>query len=281
MTRQKPHPRARTGAYALTPRQPVEPAPPAEDGPIVKLAAEAFGTFVLVLGGCGSAILTANFASNGTQLGVGFLGVALAFGLTVLAMAVAVGNISGGHFNPAVTIGLACARRTPWRDVPGYIAAQIIGGTIAAAVLNVIASGRSGFNATTSGFASNGYGTRSPGGYNLGAVILTEIVLTAVFLAVIIAATGTSAPKSLAPVAIGLTLTLIHLISLPVDNTSVNPARSLAVAFFAGTAALGQVWVFVLAPTIGGALAGLIFRTVTGLHYGLGTQGAKNLTPRS
>jgi aquaporin Z len=266
------------------------PAAPAPAGPVVlqqavdpngiwiKLAAEAFGTFVLVFGGCGAAVFAADFPVKGVQLGIGFLGVALAFGLTVLTMAVAVGNISGGHFNPAVTVGLACARRTPWRDVPGYIAAQIVGGVLAALVLFVIASGRPGFDATTSGFATNGYGTRSPGGFSLGAVILDEVLLTAVFLAVIIAATGSSAPAGLAPVAIGLTLTLIHLISIPVDNTSVNPARSLAVALFAGPAALGQVWVFLIAPTAGGAIAGLLFRAISRAQYGLGGQGAKSLS---
>lgn len=283
----KPNARAAkntTAARAAT-AQKVDPTAPApaplpapNDGIWTKLAAEALGTFVLVFGGCGSAVLAANFTSDGSQLGIGFLGVALAFGLTVLTMAVAVGNVSGGHFNPAVTVGLACANRTPWRDVPGYIAAQLIGATIAATVLFGIASGKAGFDATKSGFATNGYGTRSPGGYNLGAVALTEVLLTAVFLAVIIAATGSSAPKGLAPVAIGLTLTLIHLISIPVDNTSVNPARSLGVAFFAGPAALGQVWIFLIAPIIGGAIAGILFRTITGLRYGLGGQGARNLT---
>lgn len=249
------------------------------DGIRIKLAAEALGTFVLVLAGCGSALIASDFPKDDHQLGIGFLGVGLAFGLAVLTMAVAVGNISGGHFNPAVTVGLACARRTPWRDVPGYIAAQLVGATLAATALFVIASGRPGFDATTNGFTSNGYGDRSPGGYGLGAVLLAEVLLTAVFLAVIIGATGEDATKSLAPIAIGLTLTLIHLVAIPIDNTSVNPARSLGVAFFAGPAALGQVWAFLLAPTVGGALAGLAFRAITGLRYGLGGQGARRLTP--
>ena len=268
-------------ARAAAPRtaEPVSAPPSAsDDGRAIKAAAEAFGTFVLVLGGCGSAVLAANFTGGGAQLGIGFLGVALAFGLTVLTMAVAVGNISGGHFNPAVTIGLATAGRTPWRDVPAYIAAQLGGGVVAGLVLFTIASGKPGFDATASGFATNGYGTRSPGGFNLGAVTLTEILLTAIFLAVIIAATGDDAPKALAPVAIGLTLTLIHLISIPVDNTSVNPARSLAVALFAGPEALGQVWVFLIAPVAGGALAGSLFRTITGIRYGLGGRGARRPT---
>lgn len=249
-----------------------------QDGIWIKLAAEAFGTFVLVLGGCGSALIASNFEQDGLQLGIGFLGVALAFGLTVLTMAVAVGGVSGGHFNPAVTVGLAFARRTPWRDVPGYIAAQVVGAVLAATALFVIASGRRGFDATESGFTSNGYGSRSPGGYDLGAVVLTEVLLTAIFLAVIIAATGDDAPKVLAPVAIGLTLTLIHLVAIPVDNASVNPARSLGVALFAGTAALGQVWVFLVAPVAGAAIAGLLFRAVTGLRPGLGGQGAERFT---
>jgi aquaporin Z len=248
------------------------------DGIWIKLAAEALGTFVLVFGGCGTAVIASNFLNHGTQLGVGFLGVALAFGLTVLTMAVAVGNVSGGHFNPAVTVGLACANRTPWRNVPGYVAAQLVGSVIAAVILFVIASGKRGFDATASGFASNGYDTRSPGHYNLGAVTLTEILLTAIFVAVIISATSSDAPKGLAPVAIGLTLTLIHLISIPIDNTSVNPARSLGVALLAGPAALSQLWIFLIAPTVGAALAGLLFRAITGLRYGLGGQGAKNLT---
>ncbi|WP_375407323.1 aquaporin Z [uncultured Amnibacterium sp.] len=244
-----------------------------QDGIWIKLAAETFGTFVLVLGGCGSALIASDFERDGTQLGIGFLGVALAFGLTVLIMAVAVGGVSGGHFNPAVTVGLAVARRTPWRDVPGYIAAQVVGAVLASTALFVIASGRSGFDARDSGFTSNGYGSRSPGGYDLGAVALTEVLLTAIFLAVIIAATGDDAPKVLAPVAIGLTLTLIHLVAIPVDNASVNPARSLGAALFAGTAALGQLWVFLVAPVAGAAVAGLLFRAVTGLRPGLRGRG--------
>jgi aquaporin Z len=248
-----------------------------EDGPLLQLAAEALGTFVLVLGGCGSALMASGFTNRGELLGIGFLGIALAFGLSVLVMAVAVGGVSGGHFNPAVTVGLACARRTSWRDVPGYIAAQVVGSVLAATALFVIASGRRGFDATATGFTSNGYGFRSPGGYDLGAVALTEVLLTAVLLVVIIAATGHEAQKVLAPVAIGLTLTLIHLVSIPVDNTSVNPARSLGVALFAGPAALGQVWLFLVAPTVGAAIAGLAYRGVTGLRATAGAEGARPL----
>jgi aquaporin Z len=273
--------RGAAGAAPGVPPRPQSQATAAverEDGIWIKLAAEAFGTFVLVFGGCGSALIASDFVRDGDQLGIGFLGVALAFGLTVLTMAVAFGNVSGGHFNPAVTVGLACARRTPWRDVPGYIVAQVAGAILAAMALLTIAQGRPGFEVATSGFTSNGYGSRSPGGYDLGAVALAEVLLTAIFLAVIIAATGADAPKGLAPIAIGLTLTLIHLIAIPIDNTSVNPARSLSVALFAGPAALGQVWLFLLAPTIGGAVAGLVFRAISGLRYGLGGQGAQRFT---
>ncbi|WP_340618377.1 aquaporin Z [Xenorhabdus entomophaga] len=221
-----------------------------------KLSAEFFGTFWLVFGGCGSAVLAAAFP----QLGIGFLGVSLAFGLTVVTMAYAVGYISGGHFNPAVTLGLFAGGRISAKDVLPYIIAQVIGGIAAAAVLYLIASGQSGFDATASGFASNGYGEHSPGGFSLQAAIIIELVLTAFFLMIILGATDKNAPAGFAPLAIGLSLTLIHLISIPVTNTSVNPARSTAVAIFQGTWALEQLWVFWLIPLIGGAIGGLIYR---------------------
>ncbi|ECJ2322909.1 aquaporin Z [Salmonella enterica subsp. salamae] len=221
-----------------------------------KLMAECFGTFWLVLGGCGSAVLAATFP----QLGIGFVGVSLAFGLTVLTMAYAVGHISGGHFNPAVTLGLWAGGRFPTKDIPGYIIAQVLGGVIAAAVLYAIASGVATFDATGSGFAANGYGEHSPGGYSIEAAILTEVVLTAGFLLVIHGATDKNAPAGFAPVAIGLALTLIHLISIPVTNTSVNPVRSTAVAIFQGTWALQQLWLFWAMPVIGGILGGLLYR---------------------
>ncbi len=221
-----------------------------------KLMAECFGTFWLVLGGCGSAVLAATFP----QLGIGFVGVSLAFGLTVLTMAYAVGHISGGHFNPAVTLGLWAGGRFPTKDIPGYIIAQVLGGIIAAAVLYAIASGVPTFDATGSGFAANGYGEHSPGGYSIEAAILTEVVLTAGFLLVIHGATDKNASAGFASVAIGLALTLIHLISIPVTNTSVNPARSTAVAIFQGTWALQQLWLFWVMPVIGGILGGLLYR---------------------
>jgi aquaporin Z len=221
-----------------------------------RLFAEFFGTFWLVFGGCGSAVLAAAFP----QLGIGFAGVALAFGLTVVTMAYAVGHISGGHFNPAVTMGLFAGGRFPAKDVIPYVVSQVIGGIAAAAVLYLVASGKTGFDATTSGFASNGYGEHSPGGYSLQAAIVIELVLTAFFLIVIHGATDKRAPAGFAPLAIGLALTLIHLISIPVTNTSVNPARSTAVAIFQGTWALQQLWVFWLVPLIGGVIGGLIYR---------------------
>lgn len=194
------------------------------------------------------------------QLGIGFAGVALAFGLTVVTMAYAVGHISGGHFNPAVTMGLFAGGRFPAKDVIPYVVAQVIGGIAAAAVLYLVASGKTGFDATASGFASNGYGEHSPGGYSLQAAIVIELVLTAFFLIVIHGVTDKRAPAGFAPLAIGLALTLIHLISIPVTNTSVNPARSTAVAIFQGTWALQQLWVFWLVPLIGGVIGGLIYR---------------------
>jgi aquaporin Z len=221
-----------------------------------RLGAEFFGTFWLVFGGCGSAVLAAGFPG----LGIGFAGVALAFGLTVVTMAYAVGHISGGHFNPAVTAGLWASGRFPARDVVPYIIAQVIGGIAAGAVLYVIASGKPGFDAAASGFASNGYGDHSPGGYSLHAAIVAELVLTAFFLIVINGSTDKFAPAGFAPLAIGLALTLIHLISIPVTNTSVNPARSTGVAIFQGGWALQQLWVFWVVPLVGGIIGGLIYR---------------------
>jgi aquaporin Z len=221
-----------------------------------RLFAEFFGTFWLVFGGCGSAVLAAAFP----QLGIGFLGVALAFGLTVVTMAYAVGHISGGHFNPAITVGLFAGGRFAAKDMIPYVIAQVIGGIAAAAVLYLIASGKAGFDATGGGFASNGYGEHSPGGYSLQSAIVIELVLTAFFLIVIHGVTDKRAPAGFAPLAIGLTLTLIHLISIPVTNTSVNPARSTGVAIFQGTWALQQLWVFWLVPLVGGVIGGLIYR---------------------
>jgi aquaporin Z len=219
-----------------------------------KLAAEFFGTFWLVFGGCGSAVLAAGFP----QLGIGFVGVALAFGLTVLTMAYAVGGISGGHFNPAVSLGLAIAGRFEWREVIPYWVSQVIGGIVAAGILYVIASGAPDFVA--GGFASNGYGDLSPGHYSLLSALVAEIVLTAAFLIVILGSTSKAAPAGFAPIAIGLALTLIHLVSIPVTNTSVNPARSTAVAFFAQTGAASQLWLFWVAPLAGATLGAFIWK---------------------
>jgi aquaporin Z len=221
-----------------------------------RLVAETLGTFVLVLGGCGSAVLAAAFP----QLGIGFAGVALAFGLTVLVMAFAVGHISGGHFNPAVTIGLTVGGRFPASQVVPYIIAQLVGAIAAAGVLYLIASGKAGFDAAASGFASNGYGEHSPGGFSLNAGMITELVLTAIFLIVIMGSTDKRAPAGFAPIAIGLALALIHLVSIPVTNTSVNPARSTGVAIFQGGWALEQLWMFWLLPIIGAAIGGAIYR---------------------
>lgn len=221
-----------------------------------KFMAEFFCTFVLVFGGCGSAVLAAGFPA----LGIGFAGVALAFGLTVLTMAYAVGHISGGHFNPAVTLGLWAGGRFPASQIVTYIVAQLLGGIAAAAVLYVIASGQSGFDAAASGFAANGFGEHSPGGFSLLSGMVSEGVLTALFLIVIHGATDKRAPAGFAPIAIGLALTLIHLISIPVTNTSVNPARSTAVAIFQGGWAMGQLWMFWLMPVIGGIVGGLLYR---------------------
>jgi aquaporin Z len=219
-----------------------------------RLCAEFIGTFWLVLGGCGSAVLAAGFPN----VGIGFVGVALAFGLTVLTMAYAVGGISGGHFNPAVSLGLAIAGRFDWRDLVPYWVVQVIGGAVGAAVLYVISSGVAGY--TPGGFASNGYDALSPGGYSMLAGLVTEVVMTALFLVIILGATSAAAPAGFAPLAIGLALTLIHLISIPVTNTSVNPARSIAAAIFATTGAWSQIWLFIVGPLVGGALGGVIWR---------------------
>ncbi len=224
-----------------------------------KLGAEFFGTFWLVFGGCGSAVLAAAFPA----LGIGFLGVALAFGLTVVTMAYAVGHISGGHFNPAVTLGVWAGGRIPASDIIPYWMAQLVGAIAACAVLYVVASGKAGFE-LAAGFAANGYGEHSPGGYSLVAALVAEVVLTFFFLLVILGATDARAPAVFAPLAIGLTLTLIHLIAIPVTNTSVNPARSTGPALFVGGWALAQLWLFWVAPLIGGALGGLIHRWLEG-----------------
>ena len=222
-------------------------------------AAEFFGTFWLVLGGCGSAVISAGFPG----LGIGFLGVALAFGLTVVTMAYAVGHISGAHFNPAITFGLAAARRFPGSEVVPYIAAQVAGGILAAVVLYLIASGKAGFD-LSAGFAANGYGEHSPGGYSLGAAFVCEFTMTFMFLMVILGSTHGRAPVGFAPLAIGLALTLIHLISIPVTNTSVNPARSTSQALFVGGWALGQLWLFWVAPILGGVVGGVVHRMLFG-----------------
>ena len=232
-----------------------------------KWAAEFIGTFWLVLGGCGSAVLAAKFGGDGNPLGIGFVGVALAFGLTVLTGAYALGHISGGHFNPAVSLGLWAGGRFPARDLPGYMIAQVLGGIVAGGLLYFIASGNGsvigqavvGDPATAGAFASNGYGSLSPGGYALGAALVCEIVMTAMFLVVILGSTHHRAPAGFAPIAIGLGLTLIHLISIPVTNTSVNPARSTGVALFAGSGAISQLWLFWVAPLAGGALGGILY----------------------
>jgi aquaporin Z len=224
-----------------------------------KHGAEFMGTFWLVLGGCGSAVLAAAFP----DLGIGFLGVALAFGLTVLTMAYAIGHISGCHLNPAVSIGLWAGGRFPASQLLGYIVAQVLGAVAAGGVLYLIASGKAGFDATA-GFASNGYGAHSPGGYSLLAALVTEIVMTMMFLLIILGATDKRAPQGFAPLAIGLGLTLIHLISIPVTNTSVNPARSTGVAVFAGGWAVAQLWLFWAAPIAGALIGAAIYRFIGG-----------------
>jgi aquaporin Z len=219
-----------------------------------RLYAEFIGTAWLVLGGCGAAVLAAGFP----QLGIGFAGVAFAFGLTVLTMVAALGPVSGGHFNPAVTVGLATAGRLPARDVVPYIVAQVLGGILGAAILYVIATGKAG--ADIGSFATNGYGDRSPGKYGLIACLVSEVVMTFGFVTVILGATDKRAPAAAAPLAIGLALTLIHLVSIPVTNTSVNPARSTAPALFVGDGALGQLWLFWLAPIVGAVIAGAAYK---------------------
>ncbi|MCA0934530.1 aquaporin Z [Vibrio alginolyticus] len=223
-----------------------------------KYLAEVFGTFWLVLGGCGSAVLAAGFP----DVGIGLLGVSLAFGLTVLTMAFAIGHISGCHLNPAVTVGLWAGGRFETKDVLPYIIAQVIGGIIAGGVLYVIAAGQMGFDIAASGFASNGYGEHSPGQYSMLAALVTEVVMTMMFLIVIMGATDRLAPQGFGPIAIGLCLTLIHLISIPVTNTSVNPARSTGVAIYVGDWAVSQLWLFWIAPIIGGVLGALIYRNL-------------------
>src|SRR5271163_1388041 len=230
-----------------------------------KLAAETIGTFWLVLGGVGSAVFSLKAQSDLFSLGIGYLGVALAFGLTVLTGVYAFGTISGGHFNPAVTLGAALARRVEWKAVPGYWIVQVIGGLLAGLGVYLIAGCKEGFTATGN-MAANGFGEHSPGGYSLWAVIAAEIILTGVFLLVILGSTDDRAPKGFAGLAIGLTLTLIHLISIPISNTSVNPARSTGVAFFNGNGAPAQLWVFWLAPLIGAAIARLAYPYLFGRH---------------
>ena len=224
-----------------------------------RYGAEFLGTFWLVLGGCGSAVLAAAFPN----VGIGLLGVALAFGLTLLTMAYAIGHISGCHINPAVSIGLWAGGRFPANQLVPYIVAQVLGGIVAGAVLYVIASGQAGFD-VSAGFASNGYGTHSPGGYSLVAALVCEVVMTMMFLLIILGATDERAPKGFAPIAIGLGLTLIHLISIPVTNTSVNPARSTGVALFVGDWAIGQLWLFWVAPIAGAILGAAAYRLIGG-----------------
>jgi aquaporin Z len=224
-----------------------------------RAAAEFFGTFWLVFGGCGSAVLAAAFPN----LGIGFVGVALAFGLTVLTMAFAIGHISGAHLNPAISIGLTAGKRFPASELLPYVGAQVIGGIAAAGILYVIASGRADFS-LSGGFASNGYGAHSPGGYSLLACFVAEVVLTMFFLLVIMGSTDRRAPAGFAPIAIGLCLTLIHLVGIPVTNLSVNPARSTGPAIFVGGWAVAQLWLFWVAPIIGGVLGGTVYRTLFG-----------------
>ncbi len=223
-----------------------------------RLAAEAVGTFWLVFGGCGSAVLAAAFP----QVGIGLLGVAFAFGLTVLTMAYALGHISGCHLNPAVSVGLVVGKRFPASDLPGYIGAQVVGATVGAGTLYLIASGKPGFE--LGGFASNGFAEHSPGGYSMMAALIAEVVLTFMFLIIILGATDSRAPQGFAPIAIGLGLTLIHLIGIPVTNLSVNPARSTGPALFVGGWAIAQLWLFWVAPILGAALAGLAYPMIAG-----------------
>lgn len=250
----------RSSAAPAAPEQAASPSMSA------RIGAEVLGTFILVLGGAGTAILAANFPDAETNsLGVGLLGVSLAFGLTVLVAIYAVGYISGGHFNPAVTVGLAVARRFEWNDVPVYIGAQLVGGALASTVIFAIAAGGpDGFldAARDSGFASNGYGDHSPGGFNLAAAAVSEVTLTAVFLFIILGITDRRASAGFAGLTVGLTLALIHLVSIPVTNTSVNPARSVATAIYGESWALEQLWLFIIAPIAGAAIAAAVHRAV-------------------
>ncbi|WP_347238117.1 MULTISPECIES: aquaporin Z [unclassified Dietzia] len=231
------------------------------------IAAEMIGTFWLVLGGCGTAVFAAvqvaTADTGDVPVGVGYLGVSLAFGLTVLTGVYALGHLSGGHFNPAVTIGAAIAGRLPWSKAPVYIVSQVLGGLVAGALILVVASGKAGFEATGH-MAANGYGENSPDGYGLLSALIIEVVLTAIFIWVILGATDRRAPAGFAPLAIGLTLTLIHLVSIPITNTSVNPARSTAVAFFNGDGAVGQLWLFWVAPILGALIAGALYGPLFG-----------------
>ncbi|MFT4305643.1 MAG: aquaporin Z [Microbacterium sp.] len=262
MSSNDPRPESRT------PGTPLDHTPsPAGPSVAKRLAAEALGTFVLVFGSISAALFAADFGTGagGTSLGIGFVGVALAFGLTVVAGAYAWGPISGGHFNPAVTLGLAAAGRFPWRDTIGYIVAQIIGGAVGTTVIVLIGlSGPDGWLSTAQagGFASNGFGDHSPGGFGLGAAIVAEIVFTAVFVLVILGVTHAARGTTFAGLVIGLTLTLIHLASIPIDNTSVNPARSIATAIYGGGDALAQLWVFIVFPIVGGLIAGFANRAL-------------------
>lgn len=233
-----------------------------------RLGAEFLGTFWLVFGGCGSAVFAAKVLSDDptpVNMGIGFVGVALAFGLTVLTMAYAVGHVSGGHFNPAVTIGCAVAKRFEWKDVPAYIVTQVIAGLVAGAAIFAIASGKDGFD-PIGNMAANGFAENSPNGYGLLAAFLAETILTAAFLYVILGSTDDRAPKGFAPISIGLALTLIHLISIPITNTSVNPARSTAVAFFHGAGGPAQLWLFWVAPILGAIIAGATYAAITGVR---------------
>lgn len=225
-----------------------------------RLTAEFIGTFWLVFIGCGSAVLAATFP----DVGIGLLGVSAAFGLAVLTMAYAFGHLSGGHFNPAVSLGLLLAKRLPARDFLPYVVTQVVAAVVAAGILYVIASGRAGFSASESGFAANGYGEHSPGGYTLVAALLVEAVMTGFFLLIILGATDRRAPQGFAPIAIGLALVAIHLVSIPVTNTSVNPARSTGQALFVGGWAISQLWAFWVAPLVGAAVAGVAYRFLTG-----------------
>jgi len=252
------------------PAEPSIPEPSPSSSFFNRLAAEFLGTLLLVGGGVGTAVFAANFPSaDKNSLGVGFLGVALAFGLTVVVGAYAFGPISGGHFNPAITLGVAAAGRFPWNEAVGYIIAQIVGGIAGSSLIALIASSNSTFftAARDGGFASNGYGDHSPGGFGLGGAIVVEIVFTAIFVFVVLGTTAKIGAVGFAPLAIGLSLTLIHLITIPIDNTSVNPARSIAAAVYGGGWAWSQIWVFIVFPIVGGLLAGVLYKPLFGKHF--------------